>query len=344
MNSIGALKRSLACAAIVLAATLGLTQPTTASPLQQDATITRPDPADTPTEVQVGIYVVDIEQVDNARQQYAVDFVVDLMWNDSRLANEPGRRSLNDVWHPQVYLFNQRGLETLLPETVDVESDGRVRYLQRYYGSLSAPLDLRDFPFDSQVLPITLVSVVYGPDDVELTFTPGLSGRSERFSIAEWEVGTGEAEAGAYTVSSTHDESVEYLARVDYVFQAQRSLNYYAWKVVGPLVIIVLMSWAVFWVDPKHVGPQLALSATAILTLVAFLLSLSSILPPISYLTRLDYYVYASLSLQFLAFAVALASTYLAAQDNHQVALKVDRVARFFVPGSFLVINLWFWT
>lgn len=78
--------------------------------------------------------------------------------------------------------------------------------------------------------------------------------------------------------------------------------------------------------------------------MVAFLLSLSSILPPISYLTRLDYFVYASLALQFLAFAVALASTYLAAQDNHGLALRVDRVARFFFPGSFLMINLWFWT
>ena len=338
------LERTLGSIAIALATTVGLTQSAAALSAQQDLTITRPGPADTPTEVRVGIYVVDIEQIDNSRQQFAVDFVVDLIWNDPRLAVSPGRRSLNDVWHPQAYLFNQRGLETLLPQTVDVESDGSVRYLQRYYGSLSAPLDLRDFPFDSQALPITILSIMYGPADVQFVFASELSGRTERFSIVEWQVGTGEAEVGAYAVSSTHDESVEYLARFDYVFEAQRSLNYYAWKVVGPLVIIVLMSWAVFWVDPKHVGPQLALSATSILTLIAFLLSLSSILPPISYLTRLDYYVYASLLLQFLAFAVALASTYLASQDRHSLALRVDRVARLFFPGAFLVINLVFWT
>jgi len=324
-------------------AMLALAAQAAALPAQQDPTLSRPDPEAGPTQVRVGVYVIDIERIDNARQQFAADFVVDLMWSDPRIAAAPGRRSIHEVWHPQAILFNQRGLETLLPEMVEVEPDGRVRYLQRYYGSLASPFDLREFPFDTQELPITILSVVYGPDDVQFVFAPELSGRADQFSVAEWAVGTGEAGIGAYAVASAHGEDVEYLARIDYVFEAQRSRSYYAWKVVVPLVIIVLMSWAVFWVDPKHVGPQLGLAGTAILTLVAFLLSLGVVLPPISYLTRLDYFVYASLSLQFLAFTEALASTYLAARDKHQLALRLDRASRVFFPTAFLAINLWFW-
>jgi len=327
----------------IIVATLALGAQAAASPMQQNQTLTRPGPAAGPTQVRVGVYVIDIERIDNARQQFAVDFVVDLIWSDPRLAAAPGRRSIHDVWHPQAILFNQRGLETLLPEMVDVQPDGGVRYLQRYYGSLASPFDLKDFPFDTQRLPITILSVVYGPDDVQFVFAPELSGRAEKFSIAEWAVGTGQAGTGAYAVASAHGEDVEYLTRIDYVFEAQRSRSYYAWKVIVPLVIIVLMSWAVFWVDPKHVGAQLGLAGTAILTLVAFLLSLGVILPPISYLTRLDYFVYASLSLQFLAFTEALASTYLAAKDNHRLALQLDRASRVFFPVAFLAINLWFW-
>ncbi|KPK09120.1 MAG: hypothetical protein AMS20_01015 [Gemmatimonas sp. SG8_28] len=338
------LRRGGAGMAVALAATVGLVQPDAGFSLQQESTLTRPDPDGAPTPVRVGMYVVDIEQIENARQQFVVDFVVDLIWRDPRLAGAPGRRSLHEVWHPQASLFNQRGIETLLPEVVAVEPDGSVRYLQRYYGSLAAPFDLRDFPFDTQALPVTLISVVYGPEQVEFVFAPELSGRAERFSVVAWEVGAGVAEEGAYAVSSDSAEHVEYLARIAYVLEARRAVNYYAWKVVLPLVIIVLMSWAVFWVDPKHVGPQLGLSGTSILTLVAFLLSLSSVLPPISYLTRLDVFVYASLSLQFLAFVEALGSTYLAARDSHQLALRMDRTARVFFPSAFLVINLWFWT
>jgi len=168
---------------IAMAATVGLAAPASGLPVQQDATLTRPTAAAGPTEVRVGMYVIDIERIDNARQQYAVDFVVDLLWSDPRLAAAPGRRSINEVWHPQAILFNQRGLQTLLPEMVEVEPDGSVRYLQRYYGSLAAPLDLRDFPFDIQALPITIVSVVYGPDHVRFAFAPELSGRADPQSI-----------------------------------------------------------------------------------------------------------------------------------------------------------------
>ena len=122
---------------IAMAATVGLAAPASGLPVQQDATLTRPTAAAGPTEVRVGMYVIDIERIDNARQQYAVDFVVDLLWSDPRLAAAPGRRSINEVWHPQAILFNQRGLQTLLPEMVEVEPDGSVRYLQRYYGSLA---------------------------------------------------------------------------------------------------------------------------------------------------------------------------------------------------------------
>lgn len=196
MDTVSELKRNLAGVTVALVAIIGLAQPAAGLAFQQDVTLTRPNAAGPPTQVRVGIYVVDIEQIDNSRQQFAVDFV------------------------------------------------------------LAAPLDLRDFPFDSQALPITILSVLYGPDDVQFVFAPELSGRVEQFSIAEWTVGTGVAEEGVYAVTSDHEDSVEYLALIDYVFEAQRSLSYYAWKVVGPLVIIVLMSWAVFWVDPKHVGPN----------------------------------------------------------------------------------------
>ena len=338
------IRRRSARTMIAFAATLGLAAPALGSQPRQGSATQRPDADAGPTEVAVAVYVIDIEAVDNAKQQYSADFVVDLIWSDLRLAGAPGRRSVHEVWHPQVILFNQRGVSALLPEMVEVDLDGRVRYLQRYYGSLASPFDLRDFPFDTQALPITLVSIVYGPEEVRFVFASELSGRANRFSIAEWRVGAGEADTGTYAVSSTHSTEVEYLSRFDYVFEAERSRSYYVWKVVGPLVIIVLMSWAVFWVDPKHVGPQLGMSATSILTLVAFLLSLGSILPPISYLTRLDHFVYASLALQFLAFAEALASTYLASKDNHPLALRLDGVSRFLFPAGFLAINLWFWT
>ena len=79
--------------------------------------------------------------------------------------------SLGNVWNPMLLLVNQHGMvRTSLPEVVQVESDGTVKYRQRYVGTVSQPLDLARFPRDTQKCTIQFISARYGPD--ELTFLP----------------------------------------------------------------------------------------------------------------------------------------------------------------------------
>ena len=70
-----------------------------------------------------------------------------------------------------------------------VEEGGVVRYAQRYQGELTASLDLRDFPFDSQELRLELVAAGFSPEEVEFVTSPEVGGRSEKLTIADWTVG-----------------------------------------------------------------------------------------------------------------------------------------------------------
>ena len=65
---------------------------------------------------------------------------------------------------------------------------GNVTYNQRVYGDFSARLDLRRFPFDSQELPIEVVSYSMGPQELKLTMDRDHSGRFESLSLAGWSV------------------------------------------------------------------------------------------------------------------------------------------------------------
>ena len=56
----------------------------------------------------------------------------------------------------------------MLPTEATIDPHGNVSYRQRFGGALSARFDLRDFPFDHQTLPIIVVSLLYGPDQVSL--------------------------------------------------------------------------------------------------------------------------------------------------------------------------------
>ena len=51
---------------------------------------------------------------------------------------------------------------------------------------------------------------------------------------------------------------------------------------------MVAVSWGVFWIPADDLNSQLLISVTTVLTLVAFSVALSNILPPVPYLTFYD--------------------------------------------------------
>lgn len=147
----------------------------------------RPDPVGVPTPVEVRTFVADVFAIDNVKQEFTADIYIRVTWKDSRLAGATTRRlALTDVWHPNLNILNERDVDELLPLVVTVEPDGTVTYNQRLIGTLSARMDLREFPYDRQTLSVSIVSMGYTPEEIELRpaseFTEGFEG----FSISDW--------------------------------------------------------------------------------------------------------------------------------------------------------------
>ena len=303
---------------------------------------TRPHENEGPTKVQVGLYVIDIADIDNKDQSFTIDVVIRLRWKDTRLSVIQSPVPLHSIWNPNVQIFNLRDAETQFPEIATILNNGNVQYTQRYYATLSSPLDFKAFPFDVQTLAVSLVAFGFSPDEVELVFET--AGGAEKFSISDWRVES----IGARTSNikaNLFDDSSEVIVRpkLDYEFKAYRHIQYYWWKVLAPLMVILFLSWAVFWIDPSQVGAQIGVAGTSILTLIAFLFRLENILPPVSYLTNMDHFVFASLVLVFFAYLEALISTTFALKGKKEFALKLDLVFRIGYPFIFLVILFVFW-
>ena len=64
-------------------------------------------------------------------------------------------------------------------------------------------------------------------------------------------------------------------------FEAKRLIHHYIVKTIIPLILIVMLSWVVFWVNPDQVSNQLSMAVTTVLTLVAYHVALSGRLPEI---------------------------------------------------------------
>jgi hypothetical protein len=210
----------------------------------------RPNREAGPTKVTVGAVILDIDQISGADQTFDANFFYMLRWTDPRLAHDQERRSmpLSEVWHPRVLILNQQRVWPSFPEVVSIAPDGQVTYRQRIWGTFSQPLNLRDFPFDSQDLSIQLITIGYTVKDLELVIDPR-SGMAEKLSLPDWDIVASSVDS---TVIRPIPRLPIELAAVVFSFEAERRKEYFIFKVIVPLILIVAMSWIVFWIDPKE--------------------------------------------------------------------------------------------
>lgn len=124
------------------------------------------------------------------------------------------------------------------------------------------------------------------------------------------------------------------------VFEAERKSGYFVVKVIIPLILIVMMSWLVFWIDPKEAGTQISVGITSMLTLIAYRFAVDTSLPRVSYLTRLDYFILAGTFLVFSSLIEVMATSSLAKKDRYERALTIDYYSRLLFPLAFLLVSM----
>jgi len=166
-------------------------------------TILRPNAGAGPTPVNVYLYVVDVFEVSGSDQAFSADVALIAEWRDPNLAGRATASQsakLEDVWEPRLLLVNQRGVSALLPQRVEIDPEGLVRYRQRWSGRFTSRMDLRDFPLDRQRFNVQVASLGYSGDEVELIPDPGGKRpfRTGQFSITDWSLGPARMEVNSY--------------------------------------------------------------------------------------------------------------------------------------------------
>jgi hypothetical protein len=289
-----------------------------------------------PDEVSVKIYILDIRAIDNVNQLVTIDFAMMLKWRDATLTGKwPNGSKINilENWFPDIQIYNDFDLQKKLNERLSVDSLGNVTYMQRFYGRIISRHDFSEYPFDKYNINIEFVNI--GPE--RLIFIEG-EGTYEidpsSYSIADWRI-----QAGNFSFFEKESYQGE-IPGFSYELQASRKQSYFLWKIVIPLMLVVFMSWTVFWIDPSHIGAQLTVAATAMLTIIAYQFTLSDLLPKISYFTRLDVFILGSIIVIFLSLAEAIFTSNLVSRDYLLQARRMDLISRFLFPSLYCVFML----
>lgn len=336
----------IASICLALCILLAPAAPASDAPVPLPPSPQRPGAASGATKISVAAWFADISKIDSAAQTFSANLALVLRWHDPRLARsetDTKTYALGDLWHPRWLIANEgASVRHSLPETIDVTPDGSAVYRQRVLGSFSQALNLHQFPFDHARFRVHLVlpghrsgEIEFVPDeDAVAAGMPMAVGRAEEVTLQDWRVTSVSAHPKSYLAAP----GVE-LAGYAIEFSADRRAQHYVLKVMLPLLLIVLMSWAVFWIDPSQTAPQISVAITSMLTLIAYRFAVGADVPRLPYLTLLDAFILASSVLVFLSLVEVVTTTSLAVGGRIEAARAIDRHSRWTFPTAFVVVN-----
>jgi hypothetical protein len=316
-----------------------------------------------PRTVQVSLQINSITDIDSARESFRADLYVTIRWHDPTLADvDPEQVDWSKTRKPSIEFMNSQDAQLLGGETPRVESPGVGVSEARYAGTFSSRMDLEDFPFDEQTLSIAMESQNETSDQMVFTYRSSKGGsvdvRGRRILISKDAILGREIHLPEWTITaaevseSTHRyySGTEPYSHLRFDLEIDRRVGYYVWKILSVMMMLVVLSWAVFLIEPGDIGNRMAVSITLLLAAVAFAYVTGSLIPRISYLTLLDVYILGCYLLLFLAPAESMLVYRLNARDKERgartalpIARRIDRLALWCFPLIFLLLHLFIW-
>ena len=83
-------------------------------------------------------------------------------------------------------------------------------------------------------------------------------------------------------------------------YDIERKSGYYVFKIIIPIILILMVCWSAVWINPKELESRLTITIVCLLSLIAYNFVIDSELPKLEYLTVLDWiilvsYIYATI-------------------------------------------------
>lgn len=291
-----------------------------------------------PRQVEVGLFLIDVARIDERAETYSAEFDVIARWRDPELAFEPGPGEeiprlligkdaadiLEKHWNPQLFADNKVDATSADPSRALLFPDGTVTLRLRVRRVLRAQLDFHAFPFDTQILPVHIESRLYDSDEVSLVAEKDFTGFDPVFEIAEWAV------TDLTTVNQVRERLQEKQSydRLSFLVKIDRQEGYYIWKIILPIIVIVMLSWIVFWMSEEMLGRRAGVSSTLMLTVIAYQFIVADSLPRFPYQTVLDRFMLASL----LAIAATMIINLTSSRLTQERRTTLDRISRVVFP------------
>ena len=213
--------------------------------------------------VTMGIYALNVYDLDLKANTYFVSFYAWLRWKGDfdPVASLDFTNAVED-WGLTI---------TLLTEKPDTLSDGSLYQCLRINSRFYQAFNLSRYPVDKQELSIIAESkdeslgLVYIPDTIE-------SGFSQDVYLPGWTINKLNANTYIHHYGSnfgeTGNNSASEYSMVKFSFELARPFGFFAWKILLPLIIVMMTSWIALLLSPTRIEARTALPSAALLSMI----------------------------------------------------------------------------
>ena len=128
-----------------------------------------------------------------------------------------------------------------------------------------------------------------------------------------------------------------YIPTVEIYFEISRHIEYYIFKLFLPIVLLLTLTWSIFWISPSDLETRVTISIVTFLALIAYNFVIDNDLAKLAYLTFLDVVILLSYFFAGLPTFVAILCKNLIQKEKPEIGYKINSISKVLFPVMYTV-------
>ncbi|AWB66581.1 gamma-aminobutyric-acid receptor subunit beta [Saccharobesus litoralis] len=303
------------------------------------------------THVEISLHINKLYQVETKNESFKIDAYLVMRWHKPDNTIEPGvfeniqvqQARQFGLWLPVIEFINVLGRREIANQRVTISSDNWVEYNERFTTTFTTDMDFRQFPFDQQTFSVLMEPFTY--DERQLVISkaqvfPKVLGNALDGQWSQLSAPQASVSRQSYSHLSNNGEPDVNFSRLTIAVDVARKSDFYIWQFILPLTLIIIASWAVFWI--AGFGERLGTSFTLMLTVVAYNFYTGNLLPHLPYTTLIERLVIFSYVSIFAAILLIVINR--VRHPENSANTRLIKTCRYLFPiGFILMMALLIW-
>ncbi|XP_060941372.1 glycine receptor subunit alpha-4-like [Limanda limanda] len=290
----------------------------------------RPNFKGPPVNVTCNLFINSFGSITETTMDYRLNVFLRQQWNDPRLAYKEypddsldlDPSMLDSIWKPDLFFANEKGANfhevTTDNKLLRIFHNGNVLYSIRLTLTLSCPMDLKNFPMDSQMCIMQLESFGYTMNDLIFEWLDvGAVQVADDMTLPQFVLN----EEKGLGYCTKHYNTGKFTC-IEVKFYLERQMGYYLIQMYIPSLLTVILSWVSFWINMDAAPARVGLGITTVLTMTTQSSGSRASLPKVSYVKAIDIWMAVCLLFVFAALLEYAAVNFVSRQHKDFFRLR----------------------